>query len=112
MNRFSWTSRRRGALALLGPLAVVGAILIAFGGGAGPATSAGLKLTKQQRRILSGFARFELGGRVRGGEVKANTRPAKRSTRLSAAAGCPTNLGGNVQVNQNCLNVSDPDLQG
>src|SRR6202171_4655549 len=26
--------------------------------------------------------------------------------------GCPTNIAGNVKVNQNCLNVSDTDLQG
>ena len=27
-------------------------------------------------------------------------------------AGCSSNLGGNIKVNQNCLNVTDPDLQG
>jgi hypothetical protein len=30
----------------------------------------------------------------------------------SAQGKCSTNLGGNVKVNQNCLNISDPDLQG
>ncbi len=25
---------------------------------------------------------------------------------------CSNNLGGNIKVNQNCLNISDPDLQG
>lgn len=30
----------------------------------------------------------------------------------SAAGGCPSHLGNNVKVNQNCLNISDPDLQG
>jgi hypothetical protein len=26
--------------------------------------------------------------------------------------GCPNNIGSNVKVNQNCLNVTDADLQG
>ncbi len=30
----------------------------------------------------------------------------------SSQGQCSSNLGGNVKVNQNCLNISDPDLQG
>ena len=30
----------------------------------------------------------------------------------SSSGKCSNNLGGNIKVNQNCLNISDPDLQG
>ncbi|MGB9182493.1 MAG: hypothetical protein WCB67_00375 [Solirubrobacteraceae bacterium] len=30
----------------------------------------------------------------------------------SASGECPSRLGDNIKVNQNCLNISDPDLQG
>src|SRR5437588_800201 len=78
MNRFSWTRRRRRIVVLLGPLAIVGALLIAAGGGAGPASSASVKLTKMQRRIMSGFLKFELARPARGSELKATARPAHR----------------------------------
>ncbi len=30
----------------------------------------------------------------------------------TSETGCPANRGANVRVNQNCLNLTDPDLQG
>src|SRR5205085_10514388 len=60
MIRFSWTRKRRRALALIAPLTLVAGLLILAGGGASPASSAAVKMTKQQRRTLSGFLRFEL----------------------------------------------------
>ena len=66
-------------------------------------------MNKIQKRILSGFASFEAGI-----GVPAKAPRARVGTRMSNAGGnlCPRNLGSNVLVNQNCLNVTDPDLQG
>jgi hypothetical protein len=66
-------------------------------------------LSKLQKRHLSGFASFEAGIGV---SAKA---PAARAQSRASSAGvglCPHNFGSNVLVNQNCLNVTDPDLQG
>src|SRR3989449_2085503 len=59
-----------------------------------------------QGRLLSGFAAFELGPKDNGGGAK----PISYSPRGSDA--CPTNQSSNIKVNQNCLNLTDPDLQG
>ena len=66
-------------------------------------------LTKSQKRHISGFASFEAGI-----GVSAKTHRARANARMSNAAVnlCPRNFGPNVLVNQNCLNVTDPDLQG
>jgi hypothetical protein len=66
-------------------------------------------LSNSQKRHLSGFASFEAGI-----GVSAKAPAAKASARMSNAGVnlCPGNFGSNVLVNQNCLNVTDPDLQG
>jgi hypothetical protein len=66
-------------------------------------------LSKLQKMHLSGFASFEAGI-----GVSAEVPRARTQARMSnAGVGlCPRNLGSNVLVNQNCLNVTDPDLQG
>src|SRR5919201_2001958 len=60
------------------------------------------KLTPAQKRHVSGLMSIELGG--------ANLRTAK-TARASfvpfARPGCGGNLGNNVKVNQNCLNLAD-----
>jgi hypothetical protein len=101
-----------------------GALIVALGGGAGPASGAAqLKLTKEQQRTLSGFASFELGQAGASNEAQATHPPARFRTvsRSSTAAptapsssvsGCPTKFASNVNVSQNCLNITDPDLQG
>jgi hypothetical protein len=61
-----------------------------------------------QKRLLSGFASFEAG-------IGVSAHQARPHVTGKPGAGvnlCPSNLGSNVLVNQNCLNVSDPDLQG
>ena len=68
-------------------------------------------LNKIQRRILSGFASYEAGIGVPKATVKPQTRAPMRAGAASSAL-CPGNFGSNVLVNQNCLNVTDPDLQG
>jgi hypothetical protein len=84
------------------------------------------KLTPLQKRHLSGFASLEL-------DQQQATRQASASVTAVAAAGhsalsagrsdpvayvpagngsCKEAIGSNVKVNQNCVNVTDPDLQG
>jgi hypothetical protein len=68
-------------------------------------------MSKIQKRILSGFASYEAGI----GVTSAPTR-LRAGTRMSSSTSgnslCPGNIGSNVLVNQNCLNVTDTDLQG
>jgi hypothetical protein len=66
-------------------------------------------LSKLQKAHLSGFASFEAGI-----GVSAKVPRARATARMSNAGVnlCPRNFGSNVLVNQNCLNVTDPDLQG
>ena len=60
-----------------------------------------------QRRLLDGLADVELN------PASAANRPAAMgSFARSGNDGCSARLQGNVKVNQNCLNISDPDLQG
>src|SRR5256886_15945442 len=59
-----------------------------------------------QSRLLSGFAEMELNSKHSG----EGTKPTGYFTRGSDS--CPTNQSSNIKVNQNCLNVTDPDLQG
>jgi hypothetical protein len=62
-----------------------------------------------QRRILSGFTSFEANVGVPASPARAR---AGARLRTAAAGLCPSNIRSNVVVNQNCLNVTDPDLQG
>jgi len=89
--------------------------LLVFQAGTAPATitaNAGSTydhLTKMQKRILSGFASLELDPATAATEsagVKA------RNYVPTSDDGCPVNLGSNVKVNQNCLNITDASLQG
>jgi hypothetical protein len=66
-------------------------------------------LNRIQRAHLSGFASLEAGIGV---PAKAPAARAGARISNSGVALCPRNLGSNVLVNQNCLNVTDPDLQG
>lgn len=60
----------------------------------------------QQRRILSGFAEFELNS--------SNTQPDNQPSNYfpRGSDDCPLNQSSNIKINQNCLNLTDPDLQG
>jgi hypothetical protein len=66
-------------------------------------------LSKSQKRHLSGFASFEAGIGVPAQAPKARAGARMSNTALNL---CPRSFGPNVLVNQNCLNVSDVDLQG
>lgn len=59
-----------------------------------------------QRRVLSGFMSYELDLATQLGVQKL------RNYQPRGNADCPLHRDSNIKVNQNCLNVSDPDLQG
>jgi hypothetical protein len=70
-------------------------------------------LNKIQKRILSGFASFEAGIGVSKTTPRVLVRAAPRlRTSTSSSLLCPSNIGSDVLVNQNCLNVTDSNLQG
>jgi hypothetical protein len=68
------------------------------------------KMLTIQKRILSGVGTRAL--------VPSDVDPSERDTAQpntyypTSDDGCPLNLGNNIKVNQNCLNLTDVDLQG
>jgi len=65
------------------------------------------QLNSIQKRLASGLLTSELGG------AQAAARQAAPAGQFKAtAATCADHFGSNVKVNQNCLNLTDPDLQG
>src|SRR6266853_1622968 len=104
------TMRIRRPLILL----VIGALLLVLGAAqfaVSPGASAqpfGFdKLTPNQQRHVSGLLSLELGG----AGLKA-AAPARTSLSPVTPPGCSVNLGSNIKVNQNCLNLTDPALNG
>jgi hypothetical protein len=83
------------------------AVLSASGASATPFGYA--QLNTIQKRLVSGLLASELNG-----ADPARSRALTPSTArpASAAAACANRFGANVKVNQNCLNISDADLQG
>ena len=89
---------------------LVSAVLVVFvAGAAGRDTASAYdpsRLAPIQKRLLSGFASMALGARSHeGGRGPTSYFPRGSDT-------CAQNLASNVKVNQNCLNLTDPDLQG
>lgn len=66
-------------------------------------------LNKIQRRLLDGLVSTDLD--LSQQSTHTNTA-AQRNYYPSSDDGCPRNLGNNVKVNQNCLNITDTALQG
>lgn len=93
-------------------LSVVGVLILALSwqADASPPTARAFdysKLNSIQKRILSGFASFELD------PATAETGSGKPTNYFPRGSdGCPVNLSSNIKVNQNCLNLSDPALAG
>jgi len=83
-------------------------------------------LTPLQKRLMSGFASHELdqhrASLLASPAWRTDTAAATNGTPASSEAptsyfpvqndACSESFGLNVKINQNCLNVSDPDLQG
>jgi hypothetical protein len=107
----------RRTFGLLLALLALGAGLSLFGGSAARVTKAqagalGIddEMNDEQERLLSGFAAFEL---ARSGNDNGSSSENSPTTYFPRGSGdCANNLGSNIKVNQNCLNLSDPDLQG
>jgi hypothetical protein len=102
---------RRLVLAVMA-LGVLCAGVVAAGGGSGePAEAAPADgLTTLQKRLLSGTAHRAL-------EQPSAARAAPELQALATIGrtdedGCPENRGSNVRVNQECQNLTDPDLAG
>src|SRR3954447_14127048 len=97
--------RKRGVLGLVAASGLVlgGLGIVTPGANAEPFGYA--KLSAVQKRHVSGALADALG-----------PRPASRNAVTAAtpvsAPGCAGNRGDNVKVNQNCANVTDPDLAG
>jgi hypothetical protein len=97
-------------------VAVVGALaaLVGFASGEGTATARAKGMaafTPLQQRLLSGTAQRELeaGTQLVPG---ARTRQTVRGQEQADLSGCPVDRGTNRRVNRDCLNLTDPDLQG
>jgi hypothetical protein len=69
-----------------------------------------------QKRLLSGFASFELSEtgspRIAPNAQKPVGKALYPNYFPSDTRSCPVTYGSNVKVNQNCLNLADSDLQG
>lgn len=94
----------------LGVLLLGSALYLHAGADSGTAKAQSLysSMNKIQKRILSGFASSELDPQTASPNV--SSRPLNYFP--SSLSGCSQNRGGNIKVNQNCLNITDPDLQG
>ena len=107
MNRWA----RRIALVAVASLATVPGIAVtAVNSSAQPLTYDRLKPIQQ--RILSGGAAFALSGEQQTGSAAAAKAKAATFSRRSTTSACANRIGDNVKVNQNCLNITDPDLAG
>jgi len=107
---------RRAFIALL-TLLVLGVLFALVGGSAShtPQAQAGRlgiddELSEIQEHLISGFAAYSLGANAENNGLGGAQSPTTYFPRGSGA--CPTNQSSNVKVNQNCINLSDPDLQG
>lgn len=100
-------SRARLILLAVLLIAAGSAVALYSGGATQRAGASNPGLTKLQQRLLSGFESLELNA-GEGPGVAAQLR----NYVARANSGCPTNLASNIKVNQNCLNLSDPTLQG
>jgi hypothetical protein len=68
-------------------------------------------LNKIQQRHVSGLLASELDGADPAARARSAAPSAPRPVSPTAAA-CTNRYGDNIKVNQNCLNITDPDLQG
>src|SRR5207253_278093 len=107
MKRFIW------GFLVLAALSTV--VMLAGAGGVAHvprATSGQLGIDDEmnniQERLISGFAAFELA--KSGNDTPSSIKADNYSPRGSGD--CASNISSNIKVNQNCLNLSDPDLQG
>jgi hypothetical protein len=99
-------------IAKLFPIFVAGGLLLAAGQLAAPTGVSAQpfgygKLTPAQKAHASGLLSLELGGKG----LRTAT-PARSSLTTVTPPACDVNRGSDIQVNQDCLNITDSDLQG
>src|SRR6266699_3853270 len=106
--------RRRAVLlaGLVGACVVAGLVAASLTTHSASATGLYAQLAPIQKRILSGFATLEVNPARGVSSTATNQKPKTTSKSGPSAFGCPDNIGNNQRVNQNCLNISDSDLQG
>jgi hypothetical protein len=100
---------RRFVLAAVA-LGAVGAVTAAAGvgtGGRAARAARGPILTPLQQRLASGTL-----SRALAPPATALRAPQPQANGPTADTGCPANRGANVRVNQDCQNLTDPDLAG
>ena len=95
----------RGRIFALAAVAAAVSVGLAGAGSVGANAFRYEQLNQIQKRILSGLVSTEAQGNQANEQQPSNYFPR-------GSDACPVNLGSNIKVNQNCLNVSDPDLQG
>jgi hypothetical protein len=103
---------RRFALAAVA-LGAVGAVtaVAAISTGGRPAQAArGPMLTPLQQRLASGTLSRVL--EEASATAPAPLRAQQQANGPTTETGCPANRGANVRVNQDCQNLTDPDLAG
>jgi hypothetical protein len=109
------TNARRRAAALTGAGALALTALIALGPPNAAAQPFGFQnLNDIQKRHVSGLLAAELDttNNLAKPRLAAPLKPAVTVPQTPGPNGCPTTRGSNVKVNQNCLNLTDSDLQG
>src|SRR5712692_9390701 len=107
--RFSLRSKVSIVFSLVAIVAIVGGFSFMWAGASihtAKATGFSVQLTKLQQRLLDGFASSEIDLQNTNGHIKIHSHTP------TSDDGCPQNRGDNVKVNQNCLNISDTNLQG
>ena len=111
--RFSLRSKVSIVFSLVAIVALVGGFLFMFvGAGASTSTAkaAGLsydQLNKIQKRLVSGIVDLDYHG-----NNAVTGRPQVGGFSHTQDDGCPLKRGDNIKVNQNCLNITDTNLQG
>jgi hypothetical protein len=103
---------RRWVLAaiVLGALGAVSAVAGVGGGDRAARAARGPILTPFQQRLASGTLSRALEESATSGP--APLRAPQQPTGATTETGCPSNRGANVRVNQDCQNLTDPDLAG
>jgi hypothetical protein len=98
--------------ALIGAGSLAAFALVAVGSPSATATQFGYQnLNKIQKAHVSGLLAAELGAGTASRSVSP-VGPNLTTPQQPSLHGCPATQGDNVKVNQNCLNLTDPDLQG
>src|SRR5438067_2044172 len=105
-------TRLRTTLSVLGAMILTTtslALLNSSGASAQPFNYAHLNAV--QKRHVSGLLSVELNANDPAFRAQANAAP-RAAKRAATSDACTNHFGDNVKVNQNCLNLTDADLQG